>query len=305
MEMQQGGGEAAAAAGAVESPPLSPASAAAAALANARWNPTKEQVAVLEGLYEHGLRTPNAEQIQQIAGKLREHGPIEAKNVFYWFQNHKARQRQKEKQDSFAYFSRLLRRPPPLPAVFVRPPGQQPPYPLGRLPSQPPVMTMAPPPHPHQPACSNNNGAPGGATHVMMHRAPYYMAAANAGYYNLQQAHHMAVMNPRMEMMNPAAAQPPAASMYQAAPYSTSNPAAHVPPANDVAAYHHVSRSRETLELFPLQPTFLLPEKESGASLTTSTSASFSGESESLESSTSNAEALPFYDFFGLQSGGR
>lgn len=31
------------------SPPLSPASAAAAALANARWTPTKEQIAVLEG----------------------------------------------------------------------------------------------------------------------------------------------------------------------------------------------------------------------------------------------------------------
>ncbi|BAS75151.1 Os01g0840300, partial [Oryza sativa Japonica Group] len=65
-------------------------------LANARWTPTKEQIAVLEGLYRQGLRTPTAEQIQQITARLREHGHIEGKNVFYWFQNHKARQRQKQ-----------------------------------------------------------------------------------------------------------------------------------------------------------------------------------------------------------------
>jgi hypothetical protein len=137
------------------SPPMSPASAAAAALANARWNPTKEQVAVLEGLYEHGLRTPSAEQIQQITGRLREHGAIEGKNVFYWFQNHKARQRQRQKQDSFAYFSRLLRRPPPLPVLSMPP---APPYHHGRVPA-PPAMPMPMPPPPA--ACNDNGGARG------------------------------------------------------------------------------------------------------------------------------------------------
>jgi hypothetical protein len=138
METPQAGGEAAGVAAEANttvssspSPPLSPASAA---LLNARWNPTKEQVAVLEGLYEHGVRTPNTEQIQHITARLREHGPIEAKNVFYWFQNHKARDRQKQKEQGFAYFTRLLRRPPPLP----------------------PLMTMAPP---------NNNGAAAAAAH--------------------------------------------------------------------------------------------------------------------------------------------
>ncbi|RRT55689.1 hypothetical protein B296_00045238 [Ensete ventricosum] len=80
---------------------------------SSRWNPTKEQISVLEGLYKQGIRTPSADQIQHITGKLREYGNIEGKNVFYWFQNHKARQRQKQKQESFAYLSRLLQRGPP------------------------------------------------------------------------------------------------------------------------------------------------------------------------------------------------
>jgi hypothetical protein len=174
---QQGGGgalglEGPGGAGAPLSPPLSPASAAAAALANSRWNPTKEQVAVLEGLYEHGLRTPSAEQIKQITARLREHGHIEGKNVFYWFQNHKARQRQKQKQDSFAYFTRLLRRPPPLP-VLVSPPG--PPYPHGRLPvPAAPAMTMAPSPAAAAAAaaaaCNTSNGGTHGTCHTHLHR---------------------------------------------------------------------------------------------------------------------------------------
>ncbi|KAI4368829.1 hypothetical protein MLD38_017341 [Melastoma candidum] len=63
-----------------------------------RWNPTKEQVSILEGLYGQGMRTPTADQIQHITSRLRAYGHIEGKNVFYWFQNHKARQRQKEKE---------------------------------------------------------------------------------------------------------------------------------------------------------------------------------------------------------------
>ncbi|XP_027343395.1 WUSCHEL-related homeobox 2-like [Abrus precatorius] len=65
-----------------------------------RWSPTKEQISILENLYKEGIRTPNADQIQEITCRLRVYGHIEGKNVFYWFQNHKARQRQKEKQQS-------------------------------------------------------------------------------------------------------------------------------------------------------------------------------------------------------------
>ncbi|KAL1568579.1 hypothetical protein AAHA92_00178 [Salvia divinorum] len=64
----------------------------------ARWNPTPEQVQALEEMYRRGTRTPSAEQIQQIAAKLRRFGNIQGKNVFYWFQNHKARDRQKKRR---------------------------------------------------------------------------------------------------------------------------------------------------------------------------------------------------------------
>ncbi|KAA8529044.1 hypothetical protein F0562_033468 [Nyssa sinensis] len=67
-------------------------------LVSSRWNPTPEQLSALEEMYRGGTRTPTAEQIQQIAAKLRRFGKIEGKNVFYWFQNHKARERQKRRR---------------------------------------------------------------------------------------------------------------------------------------------------------------------------------------------------------------
>ncbi|GAB4845304.1 hypothetical protein Ancab_038713 [Ancistrocladus abbreviatus] len=64
-----------------------------------RWNPTPEQLRILEDLYRRGTRTPSAEQIQHITAQLRRYGKIEGKNVFYWFQNHKARERQKRRRE--------------------------------------------------------------------------------------------------------------------------------------------------------------------------------------------------------------
>uniref|UniRef100_A0A6V7QWH0 Homeobox domain-containing protein n=1 Tax=Ananas comosus var. bracteatus TaxID=296719 RepID=A0A6V7QWH0_ANACO len=58
-----------------------------------RWNPTAEQVKVLTELFRAGLRTPTTDQIQRISTHLSSFGKIESKNVFYWFQNHKARER--------------------------------------------------------------------------------------------------------------------------------------------------------------------------------------------------------------------
>ncbi|KAH6814931.1 WUSCHEL related homeobox 1 [Perilla frutescens var. frutescens] len=72
--------------------------AVAAPLVSTRWNPTPEQLQALEEMYRRGIRTPSAEQIQQIAAKLGRFGKIEGKNVFYWFQNHKARERQKKRR---------------------------------------------------------------------------------------------------------------------------------------------------------------------------------------------------------------
>ncbi|CAJ1914202.1 unnamed protein product [Sphenostylis stenocarpa] len=63
-----------------------------------RWNPTTEQVKVLTQLFSSGLRTPSTDQIQKIYNQLSFYGKIESKNVFYWFQNHKARERQKRRK---------------------------------------------------------------------------------------------------------------------------------------------------------------------------------------------------------------
>ncbi|XP_076928359.1 uncharacterized protein LOC143617829 [Bidens hawaiensis] len=96
----------------------------AAAPTPCRWNPTKEQIDMLETLYKQGVRTPTAEQIQEITTKLQTYGHIEGKNVFYWFQNHKARQRQKQKQDHVAYFHQYLHHhhhPPPIFPIPHRP----------------------------------------------------------------------------------------------------------------------------------------------------------------------------------------
>ncbi|KAJ0983865.1 hypothetical protein J5N97_002221 [Dioscorea zingiberensis] len=65
-----------------------------------RWNPTQEQIRALEALYKGGMRTPNAHQIERITCELGRYGRIEGKNVFYWFQNHKARERQKQKRSA-------------------------------------------------------------------------------------------------------------------------------------------------------------------------------------------------------------
>nr|BAJ10714.1 WUSCHEL ortholog [Weddellina squamulosa] len=63
-----------------------------------RWTPTTDQIRILKDLYyNNGIRSPNADQIQRISASLRQYGKIEGKNVFYWFQNHKARERQKKR----------------------------------------------------------------------------------------------------------------------------------------------------------------------------------------------------------------
>ncbi|KAK2985569.1 hypothetical protein RJ640_025002 [Escallonia rubra] len=73
---------------------MSPA-ATSASSPSSRWCPTREQVMILEAMYRGGIKTPNASQIQHITSHLSLYGRIEGKNVFYWFQNHKARDRQK------------------------------------------------------------------------------------------------------------------------------------------------------------------------------------------------------------------
>ncbi|KAA0025680.1 protein WUSCHEL [Cucumis melo var. makuwa] len=65
---------------------------------SSRWTPTTDQIRILKELYyNNGVRSPSADQIQRISARLRQYGKIEGKNVFYWFQNHKARERQKKR----------------------------------------------------------------------------------------------------------------------------------------------------------------------------------------------------------------
>ncbi|KAL8153549.1 hypothetical protein V2J09_011309 [Rumex salicifolius] len=78
---------------------------------SSRWNPTAEQLRTLEDLYRRGTRTPSTDQIQRITAQLRRFGKIEGKNVFYWFQNHKARERQKRRRDLQSLSSSCLRHP--------------------------------------------------------------------------------------------------------------------------------------------------------------------------------------------------
>ncbi|XP_051150820.1 WUSCHEL-related homeobox 4-like isoform X2 [Andrographis paniculata] len=80
-----------------------------------RWNPTQEQISYLEMLYRDGIRTPNAQQIEHITAHLAKYGKIEGKNVFYWFQNHKARERQKRKRISISQHGNTTSPPPPPP----------------------------------------------------------------------------------------------------------------------------------------------------------------------------------------------
>nr|GMD12477.1 WUSCHEL-related homeobox 3-like [Ipomoea batatas] len=63
-----------------------------------RWSPTPEQIMILEEMYQKGLRSPNTSQIQMLTAHLSLYGKIEGKNVYYWFQNHKARDRKKLKK---------------------------------------------------------------------------------------------------------------------------------------------------------------------------------------------------------------
>lgn len=60
-----------------------------------RWCPTAEQLVILRELYARGLTNPNAFQIKTITAQLSNYGKIQGRNVFYWFQNHKARERQR------------------------------------------------------------------------------------------------------------------------------------------------------------------------------------------------------------------
>ncbi|XP_008778011.1 WUSCHEL-related homeobox 5-like [Phoenix dactylifera] len=234
------------------SPPSSSAS---------RWSPTKEQIAILEGFYRQGMRTPSAEQIQQITSLLREYGSIEGKNVFYWFQNHKARQRQKQKQESFASYSPLLHL------------------------QAPPAPVLSPPP---PPTCTN------------VVRGPYYFPVPQVGGVGWHQPQFPSIflpgagnMKPRPEFQVNQERIPQACSNSHHRAYHYD----HLATGTDHSDVGHADMNgpHETLQLFPLHPTGTLEER-SGSTLT-----SASAEAESVddgEEEVGGDESQPPFDFF-------
>ncbi|PRQ48104.1 putative transcription factor Homobox-WOX family [Rosa chinensis] len=64
-----------------------------------RWIPTTDHIRILNELfYNKGVRSPTIEQIQRICLQLKWYGRIEFKNVYFWFVNQRAREKQKKKK---------------------------------------------------------------------------------------------------------------------------------------------------------------------------------------------------------------
>jgi hypothetical protein len=67
-----------------------------------RWQPTKRQKEILEELFKEGHRNPSPSLIDHFTNLLKQYGNIEAKNVFYWFQNNHARNKRKQEKETHA-----------------------------------------------------------------------------------------------------------------------------------------------------------------------------------------------------------
>ncbi|KAI3981240.1 hypothetical protein MKX01_041379 [Papaver californicum] len=243
-----------------------------------RWNPTKEQISLLEGLYSQGIRTPSAEQIQEITSKLKVYGHIEGKNVFYWFQNHKARQMQKQKQEqnlnnNIFYYNQFLlhhKSPPPSPPLFAPPPPS--PTPVNSAYYQYPNNKVVLVP-------------PGGVAMRRHVQADDSRSGSAAGY-------------------KPVHYQLDGSTML------------HAIGGNNVSkSWKEVVGDHTTLDLFPMHPTGILDEKfnysstsssgnsfpnNSGENNTSSSNNSLSDQSCIEEGTTSTSFGLhqPFFDFF-------
>ncbi|KAG5251248.1 homeobox-leucine zipper transcription factor family protein [Salix suchowensis] len=81
-----------------------------------RWNPTQEQIGILEMLYRGGMRTPNGQQIEDITAQLSNYGKIEGKNVFV--EHNWSRERQKQKRNSLG-LSHSPRTPSPITIISL------------------------------------------------------------------------------------------------------------------------------------------------------------------------------------------
>ncbi|XP_062008757.1 protein WUSCHEL-like [Rosa rugosa] len=61
----------------------------------ARWVPTPDQIRILKDLYyDKGVKCPTTEHIHEICLQLNQYGHVEGKNIYFWFQNVRAREKQ-------------------------------------------------------------------------------------------------------------------------------------------------------------------------------------------------------------------
>jgi hypothetical protein len=71
------------------------------------WKPTEAQKEILERLFKEGRRDRSRNGINEVTNLLKHHGDVEAKNVFYWFQNADVSKKQKQKMNPMQhYFNR-------------------------------------------------------------------------------------------------------------------------------------------------------------------------------------------------------
>ncbi|XP_002981885.2 putative WUSCHEL-related homeobox 10 [Selaginella moellendorffii] len=64
-----------------------------------RWKPTPVQISILEYIFENSDLLPGDKDITIITDGLRLYGPVEEVNVFYWFQNRRARAKRTANQE--------------------------------------------------------------------------------------------------------------------------------------------------------------------------------------------------------------
>ncbi|KAI3889592.1 hypothetical protein MKX03_007536 [Papaver bracteatum] len=233
-----------------------------------RWNPTKEQISLLEGLYSQGIRTPSAEQIQEITSKLKVYGHIEGKNVFYWFQNHKARQRQKQKQkqeqdlnNNIFYYNQFLLH--------------------HKSPTPPPPPPFAPPP-------CKNNGLPSA---FFQYPQQTFSTPVNSAYYQYPNTKVVAVPPGGVAMRRHVQADDLSSGStagYKHVHYRLDGTTMlHGDIVNKSSILKEVLGDHTTLDLFPMHPTGVLDEKFNYSS-TSSSGSSFSNNSGENNTSSSN-----------------
>ena len=62
-----------------------------------RWKPTPEQVRILKEIFHNnGGNMPPFKEVQKFFPQLQQYGPIEPRNVYFWFMNKKQRRKVKE-----------------------------------------------------------------------------------------------------------------------------------------------------------------------------------------------------------------